>query len=279
MKFLKMHGLGNDFVILDWRQADIAMPEDAARLIADRRRGVGCDQIMVLRPARADGDLYLEMFNADGSQAGACGNGTRCVADLVMREKSSETLAIETISGALACWRDGDNISVDMGVPHLDWQAVPLAQDVDTQAVHLGDDLPPAVCVSMGNPHAVLFYDDVSQVDIADLGSSLEVHPLFPERANIEFVSVISENHLRMRVWERGAGITDACGSGACATAVAAIKKGLTGAEMRITLDGGDLFLRWSQEGQHAGRVIMTGPVSYVADGRLHSELSDMLLR
>ena len=143
----------------------------------------------------------------------------------------------------------------------------------------VSDDLPPAVCVSMGNPHAVLFYDDVSQVDIADLGSSLEVHPLFPERANIEFVSVISENHLRMRVWERGAGITDACGSGACATAVAAIKKGLTGAEMRITLDGGDLFLRWSQEGQHAGRVIMTGPVSYVADGRLHSELSDMLLR
>ena len=299
--FIKMHGLGNDFVIFDWRHTNRDMPADAARLIADRRRGIGCDQIMILRAPNSgphfgknkDSDLFLEMLNADGSHAGACGNGTRCVADLMMREAGTDRLMIETVSGDLACWRVGyDNvpghiieggqtienseaISVDMGAPGLRWQDIPLAQDADTQSVLLDDNLPPAVCVSMGNPHAVLFFEDVAGLDIAALGRDLEVHQLFPERANIEFVSKLSDNHFRMRVWERGAGITDACGSGACAVAVAAIQRGLAGRDVRITLDGGDLYLSWPEDGPHAGHVIMTGPVSYVAQGNLSQDILD----
>ena len=278
--FRKMHGLGNDFVIFDWRQTDKDMPEAAARLIADRRHGIGCDQIMILRQPREAGDIFLEMLNADGSQTGACGNGTRCVADLMLSETDAPSLVIETISGNLTCWRTDSHISVDMGPPKLEWQQIPVAQKCDTKAVILDENLPLATCVSMGNPHAVLFYDDIdalNQVDIAEIGRKLELHPMFPERANIEFVAKTGQDKLRMRVWERGAGITEACGSGACAVAVAAIMRGMTGRDVSITLDGGMLQLSWPETGDFAGHVIMTGPVSYVARGILSDEISKLI--
>ena len=286
--FLKMHGLGNDFVIIDAREMDAQagaktgpntgwqMPVEAARLIADRRLGIGCDQIMIIRHPRASGDIFLEMLNADGSQAGACGNGTRCVADLVMQQSGQSGIEIETISGLLSAWREDGLISVNMGRPGLAWEDVPLAQAADTLAVPLIPGMPEATCVSMGNPHAVLFFDtpdDLGAVDIAKIGAQLELHPVFPDRANIEFIAPLGTDHLRMRVWERGAGITSACGSGACATAVAAVRRGLTGRSVRITLDGGDLHIHWPADGPHADHVIMTGAVDYVAQGRLSGAL------
>ena len=278
--FRKMHGLGNDFVIFDWRHTNKDMAQAAARLIADRRRGIGCDQIMILRQARSDGDIFLEMLNADGSQTGACGNGTRCVADLILSETGAASIIIETISGPLTCWRSEESISVDMGTPKMDWQQIPLADARDTNSVPLDESLPPAVCVSMGNPHAVLFYEDtdrLADLDIAVLGRRLEHHSLFPERANIEFVAPMAQDHLRMRVWERGAGITDACGSGACAVAVAAVQRGITNRDLKITLDGGILHLSWPETGPFQGHVIMTGPVSYVAEGHLSHDIARLI--
>lgn len=279
-EFLKMHGLGNDFVVFDARDTDWHMPADAARLIADRRLGIGCDQIMIIRKPRASGDIFLEMLNADGSQAGACGNGTRCVADLVMQQMGQAHIEIETISGQLSAWREGSLIAVNMGRPGLAWEDVPLAQAADTLAVALLPAMPEATCVSMGNPHAVLFFetiDALDEVDIAKMGAQMEVHPVFPDRANIEFIAPLGTDHLRMRVWERGAGITSACGSGACATAVAAVRRGLTGRSVRITLDGGDLHIQWPADGPHADHVIMTGAVNYVAGGQLSGALRHAL--
>lgn len=290
-RFTKMHGLGNDFVIFDLRsEHELAMTwqiptSHAAPLIADRRRGIGCDQILILRKPIGAGDLYLEMWNADGSQTGACGNGTRCVADLVMTKENVNSLEIETDASLLHCWRVDDEVAVDMGAPKLEWDQVPLAKDVDTSAVDLNGlpnldiKLPPASCLSMGNPHAVLFYDwdDLNKLDIAAIGSRLEHHPLFPEHANIEFVSVINRTHLRMRVWERGVGITEACGSGACAAAVAAMRAGFTDRSVTVTLGDGFLGINWLKDGPKANHVIMTGPVSYVAEGHLKGELFNAL--
>lgn len=269
-EFFKMHGLGNDFVVLDARRQSGPLSPQLAAALADRRTGIGCDQIMVLRPPAGSGDLFLEMINADGSPAGACGNGTRCVADLLMTETGRDQIAIETVSGLLTAWRAGDQISVDMGPPRFGWQDIPLSREMDTSAVPLAAAPVPAICVSMGNPHAVLFVDDAEAVNIAELGPQLEQDPLFPERANIEFAHIIAPDRIRMRVWERGAGITRACGSGACATAVAAVRAGLAGRQVELVLDGGVLGLEWTA----GDRVIMTGPSELVSRGHLEGGLA-----
>ena len=274
LPFIKMHGLGNDFIILDARDGKHLPDTDGMRLLANRHTGIGCDQIMILQTSATGADVRLDMLNADGSVAGACGNGTRCVADIIMHEMHKSDITIETISGTLSAWhhrREGDVplISVDMGMVRTGWRDIPLAEAANTAELELGPVAPDkATCQSVGNPHAVMFVDDVAAIDLLDIGPQLEHHPLFPDRANIEIVTVLSQNKLRMRVWERGAGITMACGSGACAAAVAAIRRGLTASEdVEVVLDGGSLFITWQAgEGQN-GHVIMTGPTTHVAVG------------
>ncbi|RMD61406.1 MAG: diaminopimelate epimerase, partial [Alphaproteobacteria bacterium] len=223
--FVKMHGLGNDFVVVDARRVPFAPDPALARRMADRRRGIGCDQIVIVEPARnGAADLALRFLNADGSAAGACGNGTRCAAALVMAAEDRAGLTIETAAGMLYAARAEDGrVSVDMGPAATDWAGIPLARAQDT--LHLDLALGPLadpVATGMGNPHATFFVDDIEAIDIATLGPALEHDPLFPERANIGVAQLIGPDRLRLRVWERGAGLTQACGSGACAAAVAA---------------------------------------------------------
>ena len=277
-RFLKMHGLGNDFIVLDARQDDFEMTKDAASLLADRRFGVGCDQIMILRPARQTGDVFLDMRNQDGSVTGACGNGTRCVAALVMDETGQDEIVIETQAGHLHASRDGALIEVDMGPAWLGWDQIPLLHETETLMVDLSpEETEKATCVSMGNPHAVFFVEDVMQVDVAKRGGALEHHRLFPEAANISFATIIGEDKIRMRVFERGVGITSACGSGACAVAVAAHRRGLTGRVVEVILDGGSLFITWQDDGTPQGRVLMKGPATLAFEGQLSDDLAALL--
>lgn len=268
LQFRKMHGLGNDFVILDNRLGDKSFTPEQIRQIADRRFGVGCDQLMLLEPSRTPGaDCFMRIYNPDASEAGACGNGTRCVADMLMKEGSKTSCVIETVSGLLACRAvENDLVEVDMGAPRLNWNEIPLSEERDT--LHLGigdgDTLSDPVAVSMGNPHCVFFVRDVEKFPVESLGPSVERHALFPERTNVEFAQIMSPSKIRMRVWERGTGVTQACGSGACATMVAAARRGLTSRKAEIVLDGGSLFLEWREGDDH---VLMTGPVAHVFDG------------
>ena len=279
-RFAKMHGLGNDFVILDWRDdRSRKVPEAAARRLADRRLGIGCDQILVLRDCDT-ADLRMDILNQDGSPSGACGNGTRCVADMMMNELQQDRIQIETGGGMLVAWRaaDGD-IAVDMGPVKTDWQDVPLASAADTLHVQLdiaGVDAAglDAVCHSLGNPHAVVFVEDAERVDIERIGPLVETAPLFPDRVNLSVVSRRDDGSFRMRVWERGVGITMACGSGACASGVAVARRGLGQDENRIVMDGGAVTISWNRDTSH---VVMTGPVSYVASGQLSADITALL--
>ena len=277
-----MHGLGNDFVILDARDPDNGIGADipmrAASLVADRRFGIGCDQLLIIRPSDK-ADIFMQILNNDGSVAGACGNGTRCVADYVMRASGQDRLAIETASGILHAWRcqmkGADLIAVNMGAAGLDWHQVPLAGEQDTLHVDLGADAPAlAVCHSMGNPHAVMFVEDVAVIDLEDIGPNLEHADIFPDRANISIVQKLDDAKFRMRVWERSVGITLACGSGACAVGVAAHRRGLAGRSSEIVMDGGSVFIEWRDDGTKEGEVIMTGPVAYVGHGVLDASVS-----
>ena len=275
-QFLKMHGLGNDFIIFDWRAGGTAaIGVAAASRLADRRLGIGCDQILVIRDSDI-ADIRMDILNHDGSHSAACGNGTRCVADLVMKGDGRDEISIETDAGRLRAWRaDGGEISVDMGQVATGWRDVPLAHEVDTRAVPLGiDGLGDAVCHSMGNPHAVVFVDDAEAVDLARLGPLAEHAALFPQRVNLSVVSRIGEASFRMRVWERGVGITMACGSGACAVGVAVVRRGLGPRSNRIVMDGGAVGIDWDPDSRH---VVMTGPVAYVCDGVLSAEFDRML--
>lgn len=270
--FTKMHGLGNDFVIVDGRDGDLAIGGTQARAIGDRRRGVGFDQLLILEPAKdAAADLFMRILNPDGSEAEACGNGTRCVAAQVMDELGRDTLNIETVAGVLATTTGADGlVTVDMGPANLEWRQIPLAVEADT--LHLDIENGPLrdpVAVNIGNPHMVFFVDDADAIDVAGLGPALESHPLYPERTNVEICSLSGPDQLRMRVWERGAGITQACGSGACAAGVAAARRGLTGRRVEIVLDGGPLSIEWRED----GRVLMTGPVATSFEGTLGPEL------
>ncbi|MBT3908738.1 MAG: diaminopimelate epimerase [Rhodospirillaceae bacterium] len=270
--FTKMHGLGNDFVIVDGRDGDLAIGGTQARAIGNRRRGVGFDQLLILEPAKdAAADLFMRILNPDGSEAEACGNGTRCVAARVMDELGRDTLNIETVAGVLATTTGADGlVTVDMGPANLEWRQIPLAVEADT--LHLDIENGPLrdpVAVNIGNPHMVFFVDDADAIDVAGLGPALESHPLYPERTNVEICSLSGPDQLRMRVWERGAGITQACGSGACAAGVAAARRGLTGRRVEIVLDGGPLSIEWRED----GRVLMTGPVATSFEGTLGPEL------
>ena len=264
---LKMHGLGNDFVVIDARTQPRALNDNLVRAIADRRKGVGFDQLIVLEPPKSPAaDVFFRFLNSDGSQAGACGNGTRCVADLVMREMGRDALAIQTVAGALAAVRDAKGrVTVDMGPARLAWNEIPLSHAVDTLHVPISAGaLADPVATGMGNPHATFFVPDIGAIDLAALGPGLERHAMFPERANIGVAQILDRARIRLRVWERGAGITLACGSGACAATVAAIRRGLLGGrKAEIVVDGsadgsGSLDIEWLEN----GHVLMGGPVA-----------------
>jgi len=270
LPFTKMHGLGNDFVVIDAREQTLDLSPEAIQRLADRRRGVGFDQLVAIAPSER-ADARLVFFNADGSEAGACGNGTRCASWLLMLEGDRDELLLETRAGTLkARRRPAGLVSVEMGAPRLDWRDVPLAVACDTVEVPLDHpELPRPACSSMGNPHATFFVRDVERLDVARLGAELERHPIFPERANIGFATRLDRSTLRLRVFERGAGLTPACGSGACAAMVAARRRGLVGDVATVVLDGGPLEIAW--DGQ--GPVVMTGPTAFVFEGRLAAEL------
>jgi diaminopimelate epimerase len=261
LPFLKMHGAGNDFVVIDSRGRGARVTAGLAQALGDRHRGVGFDQLAEITDAPG-ADFALTFWNSDGSQAGACGNATRCVADLVMRTLGTDRVTLATARGGLAAERALDGrIWVNMGPPQLDWRSIPLAREVDPLHLPLSGD---PVAVGMGNPHCIRFVPDARAVDLAAIGPGQEHDPLFPERTNVEFASLIGPDHLRLRVWERGTGITLACGSGACATAIAAHLRGLTGRRVTLAADGGVLEVDWRDDG-----VWLTGPVARVFDGVL----------
>jgi diaminopimelate epimerase len=264
LRFRKMHGLGNDFVVIDARGAADPVTPALARALGDRHRGVGFDQLAVIRDA-GDVAARIDFWNADGTLADACGNATRCVARLLFDEGHAGEIAIATGRGRLAARDLGDGrISVNMGVPEFGWREIPLAQDVDVEALPI-EGAPSAV--GMGNPHCVFVVPDADAVDVARLGPEVERHPMFPDGVNVEFVQVIDRETVRMRVWERGAGITLAGGSGACAAAVATARRGLTGRRVVVRLDGGALEIDWRGDG-----VWMTGPTAGVFEGRLSAQ-------
>ncbi len=264
LAFMKMHGAGNDFVVIDSRGRGAVVTPALAKALGDRNRGVGFDQLAEIRSSDT-ADFALDFWNNDGSRAGACGNATRCVADFVMRGAAIDSVNLVTARGALSARRRADGlVSVNMGTPQRDWAAVPLSGPLDTLHLPLAGD---PVAVGMGNPHCVFFVPDAEAVDLRARGPEVERDPLFPERTNVEFASLIGPDHLRMRVWERGAGVTLACGSGACATAVAAHLRGLTGRRVTLDLDGGVLEIDWREDG-----VWMTGPVARVFDGVLSAD-------
>ncbi len=259
--FLKMHGLGNDFVVVDRRAGGAELSAGLVRALADRHRGVGFDQLAVVG-ADTGTDARLTFYNSDGSLSDACGNATRCIARLLMDETGKGAVALRTGRGVLACEDAGGGLTrVNMGAPVTGWAAIPLAEAVDTLRLPI-EGAP--VATSMGNPHCTFFVDDAETVDLAARGAEIERHPLFSERTNVQFAHLVGPDHLRMRVWERGAGITLASGSSSCAAAVAAARRGLTGRRVRITLDGGDIDIDWREDG-----VWMTGPTAHVFSGTL----------
>ncbi len=257
-----MHGLGNDFIIVDIRDGETRPDTHTVTALSNRKTGIGCDQFIVIEPSQK-GDAFMRILNGDGSEAQACGNATRCVADILMKQNDVREATIETVAGLLKCTATGDNVTVDMGVPKFGWRDIPLSKEVDTLNMPVAEG---AVGVNVGNPHAVFFVNEVDHLDITKLGPPLECHPLFPERSNIEFVQVRNNTTLRMRVWERGAGETQACGSGACAALVASARRGFTGRKADVVLDGGVLHIDWRESDDH---ILMTGPVAYVFDGTI----------
>jgi diaminopimelate epimerase len=268
-QFRKMHGLGNDFVVFDARKQPLALDSATARAIADRRFGIGCDQVIVIEPGHGKFDAVMKIQNADGGEVESCGNAARCVARLLMAETGRTSVRIDTVGGALVCSDAGDGlVTVDMGAPKTMWHEVPLAHAADTNMFHLNVDGTNHVAsaVSVGNPHVVLFVDDADIAPVAGLGARIESHPMFPERTNVEFVSVHRKDRLRMRVWERGVGITQACGTGACATVVAAFRRGIAGRKVEVVLDGGTLQIELRESDDH---ILMTGPGTLVFTGEV----------
>lgn len=256
--FRKMHGLGNDFVVIDAREAAVSMTAARAAALADRRTGIGCDQLIVLEPSDV-ADVRMRIFNNDGSEVEACGNASRAVGLLL-----GGTQSIETLGGLIRSEARPDGVSVDMGAPRLRWDEIPVSYAMDTLEMPVGwEDLENPVGVNVGNPHVIFFVDDADAVDLARLGPLIENDPLFPERINVNVASVVGPDHLKLRVWERGAGLTRACGTGACATAVAAIRRKLTGRKVRIDLPGGPLTITWPE----GGTIDMTGPATLSFEG------------
>lgn len=271
--FTKMHGLGNDFVVIDARYHPVTLSPAAVRVIAARRTGVGCDQLIVMEPEEngTNADVFMRIHNADGGEVDACGNATRCVAALLMKEGAGDGVRIRTGAGILvAAAAESGSVTVDMGRPGLAWQDIPLAHASDTLHLDLAaGPLADPAAVSMGNPHCVFFVDDADSIPMEKLGPQLEHHGLFPERANIGVAQVIDETTIRLRVWERGAGLTLACGTGACAAVVSAHRRGLTARRVETRLDGGALVIEWRDD----DHVAMTGPAAISFTGTLPAEL------
>jgi diaminopimelate epimerase len=282
--FAKMNGIGNEIVVVDLRdsvaqgRAQVSAAE--ARAVASPAGGVPYDQLMVLQPPRLDGtEAFISIYNNDGSEAGACGNGMRCVVRRIFEKTGQTSATFQTRAGLLNCWQGPapDLYTVDMGAPKFGWQDIPLAEEFrDTRYIELQVgpiDNPvlhsPSV-VSMGNPHAIFWVDDVNAYDLERFGPLLENHPIFPERANITLARIVDRDHITIRTWERGAGLTKACGSAACAAAVAAARKRLTGRKVTVTLPGGDLGIEWRERDDH---VLMTGPVAYEFEGNFDPAL------
>jgi diaminopimelate epimerase len=266
-KFVKMHGLGNDFAIFDGRADGFALSAGQILALSNRRTGIGFDQVVVLSAATSpETDAFARIYNQDGQEI-PCGNATRCIAALLMQDLKKETLVLETIFGRLHCWQAEQGIGVDMGPARLGWQDIPLSREENTLSLPVAEGiLKNPVGVSVGNPHAVFFVEDAECVPLDILGPKIEHHPLFPERANVEVAQVLSPDKIRMRVWERGTGITMACGTGACATAVAGVRRGLTARKVTICLDGGDLAIEWRESDGH---VLMIGPATTVYMGEV----------
>jgi len=272
--FRKMNGLGNDFVVLDARTRPLVLGDDAVRAIADRKEGIGCDQLIALEPSTR-ADVFMRIWNADGGEVGACGNAARCVASLVAAELGEPRVSIETESGMLdaAVNRDG-SVTIDMGAPRFAWNEIPLSKPFDdTRHIELEVDdleLNSPSAVNVGNPHCLFFVADVAAHDLARLGPVFERHKLFPERANISLVQVLGSDAIKVRTWERGAGLTRACGTAACAAAVASARRGLTGRKVKVSLLGGDLLIEWREADGH---ILMTGPYALDYEGTLPAEL------
>ncbi|MBL3610744.1 diaminopimelate epimerase [Rhodovulum sulfidophilum] len=259
LPFMKMHGLGNDFVVIDRRQGGMPLSAGLVAAIADRHRGVGFDQLAVIEPA-PDADARLVFYNADGSLSATCGNATRCIARHLIDQTGRRELTLVTERGLLSARDAGEGLtSVNMGPPILDWRGVPLADDVDLDRLPIAGE---PVATGMGNPHCTFFVADAEAVDLETFGPEHEHHPLFPERTNVQVAHLAGPDRVRMRVWERGTGLTLASGSSSCAVAVAAARRGLTGRSVTILLDGGELRIDWREDG-----VWMTGPTAHVFDG------------
>jgi diaminopimelate epimerase len=277
--FLKMNGLGNDFVVVEARTAPFHPGIEEARAIADRKTGVGCDQIIAIeRSTKAEADAFVRFWNADGAETGACGNGSRCVAWLLLEASGKEETTFETRAGLLHGRRAGARmITLDMGEPGLDWKDIPLSEEMDTRGIELqvGPINKPILhtpaCVSMGNPHVVFFVPEVLAAPVREVGPMIEHHHLFPERANVGFAQVKGRDRIRLRVWERGAGETLACGTGACAAAVAAVRLDLTDRTVVVETNGGELTIEWRESDNH---VLMTGPITLEYTGNLPDKLS-----
>ncbi len=266
--FVKMNGLGNDFVVVIPEGGPFAPSADEARAIADRVSGVGCDQLIALAPS-GHGDVAMRIWNADGGEVERCGNAERCVAWLAMAATGADHARIESNGQVLEARRAGDGaVTVDMGAPGLDWREIPLVRAMDTREIFIDDGagLSTPGCVSMGNPHVVFFVPDAAAAPVSEAGPRLEHHPLFPRRVNVGFAQIVARDRIRLRVWERGAGLTKACGTGACAALVAAHRRGLTDRAATLELDGGALRIEWRESD---GQVVMTGPVAIEFTGRL----------
>jgi len=278
LNYWKMNGLGNDFVILDTRAEPFRVDGALAHALSDRNTGVGCDQVVALEPSD-EADVFMRIFNADGSEVGACGNVSRCVAVLLAEETGAPGCAIETASGVIFAKAMGaDAASVDMGVPRFDWIDIPLAHPVDdTHEVFIGPagagaaeddvfDLGRASVVNVGNPHCIFWVDDAEAIDLARIGPALERHPLFPQRVNVSVAQADAQDRITLRVWERGAGLTKACGTAACAAAVAAARTGRANRHVTVKLPGGPLDINWRESDDH---IIMTGPVAFEHRGEI----------
>ena len=258
LRFHKMHGLGNDFVVIDGRLATVAMDAARVRSIADRREGIGCDQLILIE-ASAQADARMRIWNADGGEVEACGNASRCVA-LLMGGLST----VETLGGTLRLAANDASATVDMGAPRFGWDEVPLGYPLDTRALPVAwEELENGQAINVGNPHVVFFVDDADAVELDRIGPTIERDPIFPERVNVNVASLRGKNALTLRVWERGAGLTRACGTGACATAVAAIRRGLVVSPVTVTLPGGSLVIEWAP----GGSIRMSGPATHVFTG------------
>ena len=278
LHFRKMNGLGNDFVVFDARKRSLAMDEAKARAIADRKTGIGCDQLIVLEPS-ARADVTMRIWNNEGGEVESCGNATRCIADILFEEKKASRATIDTKGGFLVAEKGGDRlVTVDMGAPRFDWQDIPLSEKFhDTRYIdlHVGPVEAPLIdrpsVVNVGNPHCIFWVKDLDVVDLAKIGPMLEHHPLFPRRANITLARIDARDRVVIKVWERGAGLTKACGTAACAVMAAGFRLKRLDAKATITLPGGDLFMAIRESDGH---VMMTGPVEYEFEGDLPPHLA-----